>query len=1215
MLPRLKLHNLALFFVLCMSVLGMAAAPAAAAPQPWWQIVTGSRPTHLWEPENNVQELKAGPEVTVLALEGVPVACMYSPFCPFLGFANVETAQQLQEALEAPGAYGPGNVEVVEEPESSRRFLITSVGEDAGRPVPPLSIFIGTGSSVKTLQAGGSGYLVVTITNLGNADLDASSTPVEIVDDLPEGVEVVGDIEATAGAKDDSGPLNCEPKTPHQVACTFEGTLPPFEAFEVEIPVSLDGDPPAAGAPGKVTVSGGNADPLSVAQEIKVSPEPTPFGLEHFSAQLEEEGGAPGIQPGIPDLKAGKHPFQLTTTIQFNAGRRSPGTRDAFGTLDVLVEQPALPRNLRFPLPAGMVGNASIMDQCAMNVFLITNDNFYNDCPDSSVVGVASVTVIEPVNLGLVRVAVPVFNLPPAYGEPARFGIMALGTPVVIDTAVDPDNQYRIIASVRNTPQVAYLLSSSVAFWGTPGDSSHDSTRGWNCVYFLAAGPCQRPSGLEDKAFLHQPTSCANPLDFHAEIEPWNAPLGSAITKAESILPPMVGCNQVPFDPTVGASPTSKLASNPSGFEFRLTMPNAGLLDKDSTAETQAKKVEVTLPEGMTINPSQGEGLVGCSPAELARETSNSLPGEGCPNASKVGEVQVSTPLLEEEAHGSLFVASPHDNPFDSLLALYMVAKIPERGILIKQAGVVRPDPVTGRLVTTFDNLPQQPFTSFKLRFKPGGRAPLVTPPACGDYDVVARFTPWSAADPNNPTAKEIVTRTTSFEIERGADGGDCPGGGLSPFHPALEAGTINNSAGSYSPFNLRLTRNDSEQEFTNLSIKLPPGVIGKLAGIDVCSDAAIAAAKARTGPNGGLEELQNPSCPTSSQVGRTLVGAGVGASLTYVPGKIYLAGPFNGAPLSVVSITAARVGPFDLGTVVLRLALRIDPETAEVFVDATRSDPIPHIIQGIPVHARDIRAYVDRTDFVLNPTNCEPTSTASTVLGSGLDFGSAGDDEPVTVTSPFQAADCASLGFKPKLSLHLIGGTKRADFPKLRAVLQARPGDANLGKIQVTLPHSEFIEQGHFKTICTRVQFAAGGVPGEGCPKNSIYGHARVFTPLLDNPIEGPVFLRSSNHPLPDLVMALHNDQINLNVDGRVDSVNGRLRSTFELLPDAPVTKAVLNMRGGKKGLFVNSTNLCKGKHNALVKFDGQNGKLRDFKTPLKAQCGKKGKKRKASR
>ncbi|HEY3491429.1 MAG TPA: hypothetical protein VGK43_00655, partial [Solirubrobacterales bacterium] len=463
-----------------------------------------------------------------------------------------------------------------------------------------------------------------------------------------------------------------------------------------------------------------------------------------------------------------------------------------------------------------------------------------------------------------------------------------------------------------------------------------------------------------------------------------------------------------------------------------------------------------------------------------------------------------------------------------------------------------------------------------------------------------------SAQDPDNPAPNEIVTETSTFTVERGVDGGACPSGGIPPFKPGLLAGTINNAAGHYSPFNIRLTRTDGEQEFTNFSIKLPPGVIGKLAGIPFCSDAAIAAAKARTGPTGGAEELASPSCPAASQVGRTLVGAGVGSVLTYVPGKLYMAGPYNGSPLSIVAITAAKVGPFDVGTVVIRQALRINPETAEVFVDATGSDPIPHIIQGIPVHARDIRVYVDRPEFVLNPTSCEPTSTASTVLGSGLDFGSDADNVPVTVTSPFQAADCASLGFKPKLELRLKGKTRRGGNPALKAVMRPRMGDANAARIAVALPRSEFLDQGHIRTVCTRVQFKAGAGNGTECPQGAIYGRARAWTPLLDQPLEGPVFLRSSENPLPDLVLALHG-LVDVHAVGRIDSVNGGIRTTFDFVPDAPITKVVLEMGGGKKSLLENSTNVCRGKHEATVKMKGHNGAVHNFGAPLKAQCGKK--------
>jgi hypothetical protein len=383
---------------------------------------------------------------------------------------------------------------------------------------------------------------------------------------------------------------------------------------------------------------------------------------------------------------------------------------------------------------------------------------------------------------------------------------------------------------------------------------------------------------------------------------------------------------------------------------------------------------------------------------------------------------------------------------------------------------------------------------------------------------------------------------------------------------------------------------------------------LGKIANIPYCPDSAIDAALHRT----GVEERDHPSCPASSQIGRTSAGYGLGAVLTYAPGKLYLAGPYHGSNLSLVSITAAKVGPFDLGTVVVRFALKIDPETAEVSVDGATSDPIPHIVDGIPVHLRDIRAYVDRPQFTLNPTSCKKTSTASTVLGSGLNFASEADDVPVTVTSPFQAADCAALAFKPGLKLSLKGATKRGATPAFKAVLTFPKGNnANIASSQVTLPHSEFLEQSHIGTVCTRTQFKEGKVPGEKCPAASVYGRARAVTPILDEALEGPVYLRSSSHNLPDLVAALHNSQVDIALDGRIDSVeNGRIRNTFEAVPDAPVSKFVLEMQGGKKGLLVNSTNICKTTHKAISHFVGQNGKAYDTNPVLQAKCPKAKKK-----
>lgn len=1230
--------------VAALSLLVVLPMASASAAEPWWQVLTGSRPTNMWKAvdaaetqEVTGKSLFGAIFAVKVTVAGEVIGCLGSGTVEFVGgpsantaceeatgFPASETAGKFEEMLEGP--YGTGTVAVSGGPAGTASFEVVSPW---GPPITLLPIQVNTnfgpfpaaeeGTVGSKVTGEGSGRLLLTLTNLGDAPIDGSGRPVTIVDKLPLGAVAYG-VEAFAGPFDKRGgnaavphPVECTVEAADEVVCTYEGQLPSYEAIEVEVLTALTGSPPTAGPPGEVAVSGGNARSAGAAQAIHVSNEPVAFGVEQFSAVAEEEGGEPSV-PGLggaPAAHAGSHPFQFTETLQLNSGRvvQTPD-RKVTGARYIAVEQPALPRNLRFPLPDGLVGNASAMPQCDMPTFLGV-DSFINKCPPTTAVGVSSVTVVESRIFGLLRIAVPVFNLPPAHGEPARFGIMVAGVPVVIDTAVDPENSYQITARVSNASQVAQFLSATTTLWGTPGDPRHDNARGWNCVYQAPPEPCERPANLGEAAFLRMPVQCSNPLDFDLELEPWNLPLGTQVADASFTGAPLNGCNQVPFNPSIQSSPTSKLAENPSGLEFQLDMPNSNLLNKEGIAEGQAKKIEVDLPEGMSINPSEGEGLVGCSPEEYARETVDSKAGEGCPEASKVGTVQISTPLLEEEARGNLFVANPHDNPFDSLIALYMVAKIPERGILIKQPVRVNADPITGQLTAISDDLPQLPFSSFKLQFRPGGRAPLVTPSACGNYDVVTRFTPWSAQDPNNPAPDEIVTRTSSFTVERGVDGGACPSGGTPPFHPGLLAGTINNAAGKYSPFNVRLTRKDGEQEFTNFSIKLPPGVVGKLAGIPFCSDAAIAAAKARTGPNGGQEELDSPSCPAASQVGHTLVGAGVGNSLTYVPGKVYLAGPYHGAPLSIAAITAAKVGPFDIGTVVVREALRINPETAEVFVDATGSDPIPHIIQGIPVHARDIRVYVDRSDFVLNPTSCERTSTASTVVGSGKDFGSDADNEPVTVTSPFQAADCASLGFKPKLQLSLRGKTKRGDNPALRAVLRPRAGDANAARISVALPHSEFLDQGHIRTVCTRVQFKAGAGNGAECPRGAIYGHARAWTPLLEDPVEGPIFLRSSEHPLPDIVLALHG-LVDFHAIGRIDSVNGGIRNTFDFVPDAPITKVVVNFQGGKKGLLQNSTDICRGTHRAAVKMKGHNGKLHNFGAPLKAKCPKKHGKRK---
>ncbi len=546
---------------------------------------------------------------------------------------------------------------------------------------------------------------------------------------------------------------------------------------------------------------------------------------------------------------------------------------------------------------------------------------------------------------------------------------------------------------------------------------------------------------------------------------------------------------------------------------------------------------------------------------------------------------------MEEPIEGSLYVAKPYENPFDSLIVVYVVIKVPSRGVIVKLSAKVAPDPETGQLVTTFDDIPQiSVASSFGLHFREGARSPLVTPPTCGTYESTATFTSW--ADLGHP-----VTLHPSFMIDRGVNGGLCPTG-APPFHPSFTAGTINNNAASYSVAQIRLTRQDGDQDLTKFSTVLPKGLAAKLAGVSRCSDAAIEAAKAKT----GLQERADPSCPANSEIGHVLGGAGVGSVLTYAEGKLYLAGPYNGDPLSVVAIVPAVAGPFDVGTIVTRQALRLNPDTGKGEVDGSHSDPLPHILAGIPLKVRDIRAYVDRPDFTFNPTNCDPLAFEATLWGGGSDVFSSADDSPISLSARFQAANCSLLGFKPKLSLKLSGSTHRGGFPALRAVVRPRAGDANIGKAQVTLPRSVFVEQGHFRTVCTRVQFAASQ-----CPPGSVYGHIKAFSPLLDEPLQGPVYLRSSTHELPDLVFALRGI-VDLNVVGHIDSVKGQLRSTFSSVPDAPVSKVVLKMQGARKSLIVNSTNLCRATQRAKANLTGQNAKTHDFSPVVGNGCGGKG-------
>jgi hypothetical protein len=418
--------------------------------------------------------------------------------------------------------------------------------------------------------------------------------------------------------------------------------------------------------------------------------------------------------------------------------------------------------------------------------------------------------------------------------------------------------------------------------------------------------------------------------------------------------------------------------------------------------------------------------------------------------------------------------------------------------------------------------------------------------------------------------------------------------------------GGINSNVNSYTPYYVHITRHDTDQEITSYSLVLPKGITGKLAGVPFCPEADIEASRQNT----GFAEEAHPSCPAASQVGRTLTGYGVGPALTYAAGRIYLAGPYHGAPLSLVTVNSATVGPFDLGTIVIRSAFQVDEHTAQLRIDSSASDPIPHIIDGIPLHLREIRIYMDRFQFTHNPSSCEPSQLESTITGSGASFESKADDSSLTISRHFQLLNCRTLGFKPKLGIRLRGSPKRGAYPQLRASFVSRgPEDSNLKRIEVEMPHSEFIAQNHIKEICTRAKFEA-----KTCPAGSVYGTAVAYTPLLDEPLRGNVYLRSSTGKLPDLVADLYSGAVRIVVEGHIGPTKqGGVDAFFDELPDEPIERFTMTLTGGKHGLLTNSANICGAPPFASVSAIAQNNVGAEFDTVLKGTC--KHKKHKAKK
>ncbi|HVD37312.1 MAG TPA: hypothetical protein VNC15_00600, partial [Solirubrobacterales bacterium] len=519
--------------------------------------------------------------------------------------------------------------------------------------------------------------------------------------------------------------------------------------------------------------------------------------------------------------------------------------------------------NVVVRLPPGLVGNPAQFPTCSTLELGTTPQS--SECPQSSQVGSTDVTISGVLN-GIFQNQ-PIYNMPPPAGSAARFGFFAGGFPIFLDARLDPQTD-GIVATVEGLPSAAELIEAKTRFWGIPSSPAHDLERLTPQEAFENNGPPSgRKADFPEVPFMTNPTSCGQERHVTFTLTSYQLP-GQVRTRTVPF-PAITGCGALSFNPTATLAPTTTQATSGTGLDYELSLPTKGLEFGNLNFGSELRRAEVVLPEGMTINPAEAADLGVCTEEDLARETYSSPPGAGCPETSKIGTVEARTPVIDRKPTGSLYLAKPYENPFGSLLGLYMVLKAPERGVMVKVAGEVRTDPVSGQITTVFDDIPELPVATFHLHFIEAARSPLVTPPACGTYTGVSKLGPWS--DPAGET-----TRTSDFAIESGPDHGPCPSGGLPPFRPHLLAGTLNNAAGSFSPFYLRLSRTDAEQEITHFSIKLPPGLSARLAGVPFCPEPSIAGATARKGPHGGEEESSSPSCPAASQIGTTWVGAGV---------------------------------------------------------------------------------------------------------------------------------------------------------------------------------------------------------------------------------------------------------------------------------------------------------------------------------------------------
>jgi hypothetical protein len=1060
---------------------------------------------------------------------------------------------------------------------------------EAGHPAPRWDIV--TRVAPTNLHPGGKGQVVGILLNLGDAPLVSTTlNPIVINDALPPGLKATGPMEgyAAKGANESAARgknFFQECAALPALSCKYIGSLDPFIAMEFVIPVEVAGG--TSGEMNEVKVEGGNAAPKAVKRPIKVSTEAVPFGVESYELTPEEEDGS-------PDVQAGSHPFQLTTTIELNQAL----SRDTF--LESLEKppkeyptSPQLLRNLTTTLPAGLVANAksSVIPQCSPVAFAVLRFGNSNECPASTAVGAAVVTFKEPHFFPEYTATVPVFNLTPERGEPARFGFVYEKVPVILDTSLKTGGGYAVQVKLENTSQAAEVLSSVVTIWGVPGDERHANARGWECLgggYYvegLEPRPKCPPTTPNPPPYLILPTTtCSRALESTTAVQSWTqGAFGPEVpvSGAESLQ----GCERLPFEPTISAQPDQKEASTPTGLDVEVNVPQTTTLATTGLAEADIASTTVRLPEEMISNAGAADGLLPCgtgaagfesSPGQLAgdgdtgtaltAETENQLftsAAAACPDAAKVGTVSIKTPLLDNELKGYLYFGIQNTNPFDSPLVLYLVAEDPESGVRVKLAGEVSIDQATGQLTSRFKNTPPVPFETLNLHLTNGPRATQSTPAYCNRaYTTTATFAP--------STGEASKEGSSSFALTPNADGQPCPSPGQAlPFAPSMETTSSNTQAGGFTAFSLTVRKPDGDQPLRTVGVTLPPGLAAILASVTPCPE----------------PQAANDQCGADSLVGHSTASSGLGSDPVTLGGDVYLTGPYKGAPFGLLAVTHAIAGPFNLGDVPVRSTININPYTAAVTVT---SDPLPQFVKGVPSQIKVLNVTVDRPGFQFNPTNCTP-KTVSGTLG-----GYQGAAAPVS--SGYAVANCASLPFTPKLTASADGHGSKVNGVGFNVKLtSAGLGQAGIEKVFLTIPKILPSRLTTIQKACVDKVFEANPA---ACDEGSLIGKATIHTPVFKNPLTGPAYLVShGNAAFPDVEFVLQGEGVTIILDGKTDIKKGVTYSRFESSPDAPFTSFETSLPAGPHSALTINTeegknyNICSKTVTLPTTLTGQNG------------------------